>query len=62
MASGGKYKDVVRKGQLEIELGNVCTVDAKGLEISADGVHLTTAAEVQLGKMLADAFLHIIKP
>ncbi|CAI9786829.1 unnamed protein product [Fraxinus pennsylvanica] len=56
----GDYFEVVRKAQLEIKLPNVVCVDAKGLEVRKnDTVHLTTSAQVQLGKMLANAFLQI---
>ncbi|XP_024024849.1 probable carbohydrate esterase At4g34215 [Morus notabilis] len=58
LASGeGKFTDVVRKAQLEINLPNVKCVDAKGLPLKADNLHLTTASEVRLGLMLAHAFL-----
>ncbi|KAL6509369.1 hypothetical protein OROGR_022679 [Orobanche gracilis] len=51
--------DIVRKAQLELKLPCVKCVDAKGLELEPDGIHLTTASQVQLGEMLADAFLQI---
>ncbi|KAL2537945.1 hypothetical protein Fot_19336 [Forsythia ovata] len=58
LASGkGPYKEIVRKAQLETNLQNVKCVDAKGLPLEPDGLHLTTLAQVELGKMLADAFL-----
>ena len=58
LASGeGRFVEVVRKAQLEINLPNVKCVDAKGLGLKADNLHLTTTAEVQLGLMLAHAFL-----
>lgn len=47
----------VRKAQLSINLPNVRTVDAKGLPLGMDYVHITTLAQVQLGQMLADTFL-----
>ncbi|KAL7116988.1 hypothetical protein ACP275_03G042400 [Erythranthe tilingii] len=63
LASGqGSYVDIVRKAQLEIELPNVRCVDAKGLPLEPDGLHLSTAGQVQLGRMLADAFLQIMAP
>lgn len=55
--SEGKYTDIVREAQKAIDLPNVVTVDAKGLELKEDNLHLTTAAQVQLGHMLADAYL-----
>lgn len=47
----------VRKAQLSINLPNVRTIDAKGLPVGMDYVHITTLAQVELGQMLADAFL-----
>ncbi|KAF7137883.1 hypothetical protein RHSIM_Rhsim07G0224900 [Rhododendron simsii] len=59
LASGlGPYTEKVREAQLGLNLTNVECVDAKGLQLEPDYVHLTTQAEVQLGKMLADSFLH----
>lgn len=55
----GPYMELVRKAQREINVGNVRYVDAKGLQVGPDYVHLTTAAQIQLGQMLADAFLRI---
>lgn len=58
LASGeGKFTEEVRKAQLEMDIPNVKSVDAKGLRLQADNLHLTTASEVQLGLMLAQAFL-----
>lgn len=58
LASGeGKFIEEVRKAQLEMDIPNVKSVDAKGLRLKADNLHLTTASEVQLGLMLAQAFL-----
>ncbi|KAK1321833.1 putative carbohydrate esterase [Acorus calamus] len=53
----GPYKDIVRAAQKAINLPNVVTVDALGLQIAEDHVHLTTQAQVQLGKMLASAYM-----
>ncbi|XP_049355684.1 probable carbohydrate esterase At4g34215 [Solanum verrucosum] len=53
----GPYMEVIRKAQLGINLPNVRCVDAKGLPIGPDLLHLTTPAQVQLGKILANAFL-----
>lgn len=55
----GPFIEIVRKAQLGVgvDLPHVKTVDAKGLEVGYDHLHLTAAAEVELGKMLADAFL-----
>ncbi|XP_058226188.1 probable carbohydrate esterase At4g34215 [Rhododendron vialii] len=54
----GPSIEKVREAQLGLNLTNVECVDAKGLQLEPDHVHLTTQAEVQLGKMLADSFLH----
>lgn len=53
----GPYMELVREAQREINIGNLKYVDAKGLQIGPDYTHLTTAAQIQLGQMLADAFL-----
>ncbi|KAI8548642.1 hypothetical protein RHMOL_Rhmol07G0289900 [Rhododendron molle] len=53
----GPFIEKVREAQLRLDLANVKCVDAKGLELGPDHLHLTTSAEVQLGKMLADSFL-----
>ncbi|XP_012446625.1 probable carbohydrate esterase At4g34215 [Gossypium raimondii] len=59
LASGqGRYTEEVREAQLKIELPNVENVDAMGLPLEPDGLHLTTPAQVRLGDMLAHAFLH----
>ncbi|KAD0747964.1 hypothetical protein E3N88_43767 [Mikania micrantha] len=61
LASGeGPYIEIVRKAQHEINLPNVMTVDAKGLLLQPDGLHLSTNAQVQVGKMLAHAMLRSI--
>lgn len=58
LASGkGPYVEIVRNAQLGINLPNVQCVDAKGLPLEPDRVHLTTPAQVQLGQTLTDAFL-----
>ncbi|XP_010556429.1 PREDICTED: probable carbohydrate esterase At4g34215 [Tarenaya hassleriana] len=60
LASGeGPYLEAVREAQLETDLKNVHCVDAKGLRLEPDGLHLTTSAQVRLGGMMADAFLAI---
>lgn len=57
LASGqGPFIEKVRKAQLGLKLKNVRCVDAKGLKLKPDHLHLTTSAEVQVGKMLADAY------
>ncbi|KAL9255828.1 putative carbohydrate esterase [Drosera capensis] len=64
IASGDKkHIDEVRKVQLGINLPNVVCVDAKGLPLNTDHLHLTTEAQVKLGHMLADAYLkHFAAP
>ncbi|CAA2962325.1 Hypothetical predicted protein [Olea europaea subsp. europaea] len=59
-SNAGLYYEVVRKAQLEIKLPDVICIDAKGLEVKEnDTLHLTTSAQVYLGKMFADAFFGI---
>nr|GMC54315.1 probable carbohydrate esterase At4g34215 [Ipomoea batatas] len=53
----GPYIDEVREAQFRVDLPNVKTIDAKGLQAGPDYLHLTTASQVQLGQMLAEAFL-----
>ncbi|EEF52343.1 probable carbohydrate esterase At4g34215 [Ricinus communis] len=58
LASGeGPVIDTIREAQKGIKLPNVHCVDAKGLPLEPDRLHLTTPAQVHLGQMLADAFL-----
>ncbi|KAJ7570707.1 hypothetical protein O6H91_01G132600 [Diphasiastrum complanatum] len=53
----------IREAQLEINLPRVYYVDAHGLPLQEDRVHLTSEAQVQLGKMLADVYLkYILRP
>ncbi|KAK9804927.1 hypothetical protein WJX72_012488 [[Myrmecia] bisecta] len=51
------YRDEVRRAQLGTELPHCYVVDAQGLELQADGLHLTPKAQVILGGRLADAYL-----
>ncbi|GLT93543.1 hypothetical protein SLE2022_113330 [Rubroshorea leprosula] len=61
LASGeGPHINMVREAQLGIDLPNVHLVDAKGLPLGPDGIHLSTAGQVRLGEKLADAFLQSI--
>ncbi|RCV39861.1 hypothetical protein SETIT_9G004100v2 [Setaria italica] len=58
LATGqGKFIELVREAQRRVKLPDVKYVDAKGLPIASDYTHLTTPAQVQLGKMLANAYL-----
>ncbi|KAG6475079.1 probable carbohydrate esterase At4g34215 [Zingiber officinale] len=60
LASGeGNFTEVVRQAQKGIKLPNVACVDGRGLPLEADHVHLTTKAQVKLGKMLAEAYLSL---
>ncbi|AES59376.1 putative feruloyl esterase [Medicago truncatula] len=57
LASGeGKFIEKVRHAQLGIKLPNVKCVDAKGLHLKTDKLHLTTMSEVHLGIKLAHAY------
>lgn len=63
LASGDKkYIEKIREAQKGIDLANVVCVDAKGLELKEDNLHLTTGSQVQLGQMLADAYLAHFAP
>ncbi|XP_038888271.1 probable carbohydrate esterase At4g34215 [Benincasa hispida] len=63
LASGFKYIEKVREAQLGMKVENLVCVDAKGLELQEDNLHLTTNAQVILGQMLADAYLtHFAAP
>ncbi|XP_031267159.1 probable carbohydrate esterase At4g34215 [Pistacia vera] len=62
IASGeGKYVDTVRKAQQGINIPLVKCVDAKGLRLKDDHLHLTTISEVHLGIKLAHAYLTTLK-
>lgn len=56
------WVEVVRAAQLSIDLPGVVCVDAKGLPLKKDRLHLTTEAQVRLGTMLADAYLQHFCP
>ncbi|KAI5680072.1 hypothetical protein M9H77_01299 [Catharanthus roseus] len=59
LASGvGPGFEIVRQTQLNLNLQNIRVVDAKGLGLKSDHLHLSTASQVILGKKLADAFLY----
>ncbi|KAL5847335.1 hypothetical protein ACOSQ3_010859 [Xanthoceras sorbifolium] len=58
LASGeGKFMETVRKAQQDIEVANVKCVDAKGLRLELDHLHLTTISQAHLVIKLAHAFL-----
>ncbi|KAK4428863.1 putative carbohydrate esterase [Sesamum alatum] len=56
----GPYLNEIRKAQLEIDLPNVKCVDAKGMKIGYDGLHLSTDGEVHVGQMMADAYVQFM--
>ncbi|PSS29310.1 Carbohydrate esterase [Actinidia chinensis var. chinensis] len=58
VSGDAKYMDVVREAQKSIALPNVVCVDPMGLPLGPDNLHLTTQSQVQLGHMLADAYLN----
>uniref|UniRef100_J3LUY7 Sialate O-acetylesterase domain-containing protein n=1 Tax=Oryza brachyantha TaxID=4533 RepID=J3LUY7_ORYBR len=59
LASGlGQYTEIVREAQKGLKLRNVRFVDAKGLPLQDGHLHLSTQAQVQLGHMLAQAYLN----
>ncbi|KAG8083168.1 hypothetical protein GUJ93_ZPchr0015g6693 [Zizania palustris] len=59
LASGeGNYTDIVREAQKNIVLPNVLLVDAMGLPLRDDQLHLSTEAQIRLGNMLAEAYLN----
>ncbi|CAI9781859.1 unnamed protein product [Fraxinus pennsylvanica] len=58
IASGeGKFIEKIRQVQKGIKIPHVLCVDAKGLQLKEDNLHLTTQAQVELGHMLAEAYL-----
>ncbi|XP_047338473.1 probable carbohydrate esterase At4g34215 [Impatiens glandulifera] len=59
IATGGydKYIEIVREAQKGLDLMNVVCVDAKGLPVKEDNLHLTTEGQVKLGLMLGQAYL-----
>lgn len=63
LASGLKYIEKVREAQLGMKMENLVCVDAMGLELQEDNLHLTTPSQVILGQMLVDAyFTHFTSP
>ncbi|XP_047330876.1 probable carbohydrate esterase At4g34215 [Impatiens glandulifera] len=59
IVSGGdeKYLEKVREAQKSIDLPEVGCVDAAGLPLKEDNLHLTTEAQVKLGLMLAHTYI-----
>ncbi|KAK1558551.1 hypothetical protein Q3G72_003653 [Acer saccharum] len=63
IASGDKkYIEKVREAQVGMKVSNVVCVDAKGLQLKEDHLHLTTESQVQLGHMLAQAYFNHFAP
>lgn len=62
--SGRAYLEKVRDIQkgLLINLPNVVCVDAMGLPLEEDNLHITTEAHVKLGHMLARSYLSHFLP
>ncbi|XP_065023013.1 probable carbohydrate esterase At4g34215 [Musa acuminata AAA Group] len=57
IASGDEhYIEKIREAQLGISMPDVVNVDAMGLPLNEDNLHLTTEAQVLLGNMLAEAY------
>ncbi|CAJ2630536.1 unnamed protein product [Trifolium pratense] len=57
LASGFEYIEKVREAQKGINISNVICIDAKGLQLKEDNLHLNTEAQIKLGHMLAEAYL-----
>ncbi|XP_050213051.1 probable carbohydrate esterase At4g34215 [Mercurialis annua] len=58
IASGeGKYIEIVRRGQLATKVPKVKCIDAKGLALKTDHLHLTTMSQVHLGHKFAHAYV-----
>ncbi|XP_057783013.1 probable carbohydrate esterase At4g34215 [Salvia miltiorrhiza] len=58
LASGrDKYLEKVRDAQKGINLANVVCVDALGLALEDDNLHITTEAHIKLGHMMAHSYL-----
>ncbi|XP_057783026.1 probable carbohydrate esterase At4g34215 [Salvia miltiorrhiza] len=57
LASGREYMEKVRDAQKGINLPNVVCVDALGLPLQEDNLHITTEAHIKLGHMMAHSYL-----
>ncbi|KAL5056308.1 hypothetical protein RYX36_036990 [Vicia faba] len=61
LASGFEYIEKVREAQKGINIPNVVSVDAKGLQLKEDNLHLNTEAQIKLGHMLAQSFVTVFQ-
>ncbi|XP_058734910.1 probable carbohydrate esterase At4g34215 [Vicia villosa] len=59
LASGFEYIEKVREAQKGINIPNVICIDAKGLQLNEDNLHLNTESQIKLGHMLAEAFINV---
>ncbi|KAH0462339.1 hypothetical protein IEQ34_009914 [Dendrobium chrysotoxum] len=48
----------VREAQLGMDLTGVICVDSLGLQLNDDGIHLTTQGQIELGRMLTEAYVY----
>eukprot|EP00250_Pteridium_aquilinum_P005069 c15219_g1_i3 orf=459-1376(+) len=55
-----EFLEEVRCAQMAVNLPGVYYVDAKGLPLLEDNIHLNTHSQVQVGKMLADSYMNNI--
>lgn len=55
-----EFLERIRQAQMSLNLPGVYYVDAKGLLLSEDSIHLTSEAQVRLGKMLGDVYIEHI--
>ncbi|XP_078445857.1 carbohydrate esterase, putative (DUF303) isoform X1 [Wolffia australiana] len=53
----GKWVEKVRSAQLGMTIPHVVCVDAKGLQLNEDHLHLSTPAQVKLGRMMAEKYV-----
>lgn len=56
-----EFLEEVRRAQMAVNLPGVYYVDANGLPLLEDNIHLNTHSQVQLGKWLADAYLNLVR-
>lgn len=53
-----EFLEEVRRAQMAVNLPGVFYVDAKGLPLLQDNIHLNMHSQVQIGKMLADSYMN----